>query len=291
MQPSTDTHRQFRVIRILWGILLTNSAFSLLMLKTAGLELVIHSPWVFAVFLSLLALIAVFFKDENVRLFAHTLNQFVFAGFCISIATLCVNTLDFPLIDEHLAFVDNMLGFDWKAYVDWIHHHPPVESCLVFSYILFTILIIAVICLLFLGRHSAHAQRFFCAFYVTGMATSLLSGLLPSAGTYIYYDIPNKGLGRLHEQILMGLRDHTMHSVAFPGPGIVTFPSFHAAVAVLLLYASIRLRYSRLWLMPLCTLMLFSTPLCGGHWLADVLGGMFIALYSLRLAHRILPLP
>jgi membrane-associated phospholipid phosphatase len=82
---------------------------------------------------------------------------------------------------------------------------------------------------------------------------------------------------------------HTRHSIPYPGAGIVTFPSYHSAVAVILMYASWPYRWLRLVIVPLNIAVLLSTPFNGGHYLSDVLGGVAIAYLGIILAERLLP--
>ena len=69
--------------------------------------------------------------------------------------------------------------------------------------------------------------------------------------------------------------------------GIVTFPSFHAASAVLFGWALWAVR----WLRPLALLingaMLAATPLNGGHYFIDLIAGVAIAVLAIVAARRV----
>jgi hypothetical protein len=69
--------------------------------------------------------------------------------------------------------------------------------------------------------------------------------------------------------------------------GIVTFPSFHAAAAVLYLWAL----WCVWWMRPLALLangaMLLATPIGGGHYFVDVFAGMAVAVLAIAAALRI----
>ena len=69
--------------------------------------------------------------------------------------------------------------------------------------------------------------------------------------------------------------------------GIVTFPSFHAASAVLYAWALWAVR----WMRPVALLangaMLAATPLNGGHYFVDVIAGMAIAALAIVAARRV----
>ena len=69
--------------------------------------------------------------------------------------------------------------------------------------------------------------------------------------------------------------------------GIVTFPSFHAALAVVFPFAVRRVRWALTIMVPLNALMLLSTPTVGGHYLADTVAGVLLALISIALTTAI----
>ncbi len=69
--------------------------------------------------------------------------------------------------------------------------------------------------------------------------------------------------------------------------GIVTFPSFHAALAVVFPFAVRRVRWALTIMAPLNALMLLSTPTVGGHYLADTVAGVLLALISIALTTAI----
>jgi membrane-associated phospholipid phosphatase len=69
--------------------------------------------------------------------------------------------------------------------------------------------------------------------------------------------------------------------------GIITFPSFHAAAAVLFLWAL----WSVWWMRPLALIanvgMLLATPMGGGHYFVDVFAGMGVAVLAIAAARVI----
>jgi membrane-associated phospholipid phosphatase len=69
--------------------------------------------------------------------------------------------------------------------------------------------------------------------------------------------------------------------------GVLTFPSFHAASAILYAWGAWPIR----WLRPFSLLgngaMLLSTPIGGGHFLVDVLAGIVVATAAIYAARWI----
>ena len=68
--------------------------------------------------------------------------------------------------------------------------------------------------------------------------------------------------------------------------GIVTFPSFHAASAVLYTWALWPLRWSRPLVVLVNGVMLAATPLNGGHYFIDVIAGVAIAVSAIVAARQ-----
>jgi membrane-associated phospholipid phosphatase len=66
--------------------------------------------------------------------------------------------------------------------------------------------------------------------------------------------------------------------------GIVTFPSFHAAAAVLLAWAASGIPFLRYPMIALNFLMLISAIPIGGHYAIDVIAGSLVAAVSIVAA-------
>jgi membrane-associated phospholipid phosphatase len=118
--------------------------------------------------------------------------------------------------------------------------------------------------------------------------------LLPAIGTYHQYGIQldlskfnpanyliqARDLPLVREGALRALDSGTLG-------GIITFPSFHAAAAVLYLWAF----WSVWWMRPIALItnvgMLLATPIGGGHYFVDVLAGVGVAVLAIAAARRI----
>jgi len=152
------------------------------------------------------------------------------------------------------------------------------------------------ICGLFIARQTAHGQRFVMVGLITALITIVLATFYPAMGEHIYYhlaktDFPNIFTASAweHSEGLAALRDPNVTAITYPGPGIVMFPSYHAIMAGMLMYASLPFRWLRLIVIPANVLMLLATPSSGGHYLVDVIAGVVVLIISVALAERILP--
>ena len=84
---------------------------------------------------------------------------------------------------------------------------------------------------------------------------------------------------------ILALRDGSLrHLELFKITGIVSFPSFHAASAVLYIWALWPVRYVGGAAVVLNLLMMASTPVIGAHYMIDVFGGVALAVVGIWLA-------
>lgn len=184
-----------------------------------------------------------------------------------------------PMIDAQLGAADHALQFDWTVMHEWVVQHSTIHDVLRWAY--FTHInqcwvLIALGSLWFPGR--CNAELTWC-FMLSLMICCTVSVILPSlamggdAGSYI----PVVNSLRAGEPMTFDWDQ---------AEGIVAFPSFHAALAVIYCYAA----RHRLWaLIPfaaLDTLMLISTPPIGGHYLSDLIGGIAVALIAIGVTRR-----
>ncbi len=91
---------------------------------------------------------------------------------------------------------------------------------------------------------------------------------------------------KIHD--LHALRDGTLTSVSLNDiKGIVTLPSYHTVLAILLTYVYRNQRRMLAVRLPINLLMLVAIPSEGGHYLADMLAGSAVAALSIWTVERI----
>jgi membrane-associated phospholipid phosphatase len=194
-------------------------------------------------------------------------------------------TQDRPLLDEAFTRADLALGFDWMRFYGFVQEHGNFRLMLTIAYysglpqIFFSIVFLAHI------RRDDRNEELWWGCAIALILTSFLSGLFPAGGTLFYHQV---GLDdAVHLPHFLALRDgHVTHFAFRELKGIVTFPSYHAVMAFLLVYAYRNL-YGFRYVLALNIAMLVSTPINGGHYLVDLLGGAAVTVVSAFLAHRI----
>lgn len=194
-------------------------------------------------------------------------------------------TLNLPLLDEQFTRLDLALGFNWLAFYGFVQEHPVVRTILTLAYFsMLPQLFFSIIYLSHTGRNDRNEELWWSS-CIAMVLTALLSGLLPAGGTLFYHSI---GLeNAVHLPHFLALRDGRLSDFAFKDlQGIVTFPSYHTTMALVLIHAYRHLGLFR-WVVALNILMLISTPINGGHYLVDMLGSGAVTVLSIYLTRRI----
>lgn len=205
-----------------------------------------------------------------------------------NVLTYLCATLNLPLQDELLVGIDRSLGFKWLVLFTWVWQHPYVAAILSVCYrsLLPELLILTV--WLSSRRNVQRIGEFFWVACLAILLTSTLFAAVPARGAFAYYGVSER-LTWMHD--LNALRDGSSLSFSLEGmTGIVTFPSFHTVLALLVVYivrgTGVVGRLFVAW----NVLMLFSIPPIGSHYLIDMIGGAVVlaaAIASVRFAGRV----
>jgi hypothetical protein len=195
-----------------------------------------------------------------------------------------------PLCDAALDTMDRALGIDWEALLAWMNTAPFLYRVLRPIYLSLTLqMTTVVLCLAFSGRH-LWLRTYTLAFLCAALVCIAISAALPAAGAWPHYGLTASDSGILPAvstswPVFYGLRDGSFRVlVAVGSEGIITFPSLHAALAVLVTAALWPVRYLRWAAVILNTAMLIATPIDGSHYFSDVLAGVALAALSLLIA-------
>jgi membrane-associated phospholipid phosphatase len=198
-----------------------------------------------------------------------------------------------PLQDSVFDAVDRALGFDWMAMLRWLADSPVTFSGLRLIYgSLLPQMVLAVLCLAFTGR-LAWLRTFMLAFVVATLITIGISAVLPAAGVWLHYGLTEANSRVVPSvstvwPVFTGLRNGSWRAlVAIGAEGIITFPSLHAALAVIMIAALWPIRLLRWPVLAVNAVMLVATPVDGAHYVTDVLAGIAIAAFALKAAHAI----
>ncbi len=193
------------------------------------------------------------------------------------ILTYLAASLSMPLRDLQLSRMDARLGFDWLSYHTFVFAHPVFHIAL---WIAYASLLPQVIGSTLYFAMTDRPQR-----NTELLATAILSALVTTA---LFACVPALGPYPTHTDyypVLIGLREGIKRFSLDNVQGIITMPSYHAALAVILIY--VHRPANRLFfpVLILNGLMVLSIPE-GHHYFVDILAGIAIAVASIYVIAR-----
>lgn len=234
-------------------------------------------------------------RDPQVMFVLGGTAQIVLITAIMAPLTYVAAAMNFPMQDATLLAADRALGFDWAAYVRYVDAHPALAGLLNAGYGMIRWPIFAIPVVLAALRQYRRIDEFTFAFGMALAVTTIISGLVPAIGVYQQIGLdpgtlkhinPNAYLAQLRD--LPPTRAGELRHLDLLGlGGIVTFPSFHAASAVLYAWALWPLRRLRPLIVVVNGLMLAATPANGGHYLVDIIAGVAIAIAAIAAARSV----
>lgn len=211
-----------------------------------------------------------------------------FSGFNSAVLLLQfpMASLALPQADAALAAMDRLVGGDWPAHFAWMTSDPRLMSLLVTIYGLLLLQMPVVIALLAWKDRRRLALLILANTFGLGL-TVLLATLFPAESGLGHFGTPgyeSEPLRQFH-----AVRDGSLRLLDLSVlTGIITFPSYHTILAVLVLVACRGLPVVGVPLVILQLAIIFTTRGVGGHYFADMAAGAVIALAAWHLAARTL---
>ncbi|WP_293985750.1 phosphatase PAP2 family protein [Sphingobium sp.] len=194
--------------------------------------------------------------------------------------------------------IDRALGYDWQHYVRFVAVRPWLRTLDGISYasILWQPALICFV--LSLRNQERRLVVYQVATFVALVLAVAIFAIAPVTTAWVHgvvvmpeiqqLDLPVASGGWVHK--LVALRAGQERMVAWGVDArIIGFPSFHCAAALLNGWALARERAIRPMAIALNAAMIAATPLLGGHYLVDLIGGSVLALASVVLANSVYP--
>jgi len=207
----------------------------------------------------------------------------LFTNAVVILSYILTGILPLPRWDGALATADRALGLNWLDMYQWLTRHPAIEAGAHTVYNSLDLeMLFLLVALELLGHHN-QARAFLLWFMVSTIAALGIGALVPAAGAFVYYHLPVASATGYVAQ-WADLRDGTLRTInPFNYQGLVVFPSFHAALAVLCACAAWPLRILRYSLLALNLLIILASPAMGGHYFIDIIAGVILAALSISL--------
>lgn len=197
-----------------------------------------------------------------------------------------------PLWDSELAAADARLGLDWPVIFAAADRLPsPLLAVAGTAY--HSLVAQMVLCILVLaGTGRLERLRVMTAAAIlAGVVTVLVSGLVSAVGNLFdpdRYAALWPSVAWQERTLVWALRDGALRQVDLSHmTGIVSFPSYHATLPVILVWGLYPLKRLRVPAAVWAGITIAATPLFGGHYVVDVLAGLLLASGALAVATRL----
>jgi hypothetical protein len=193
-----------------------------------------------------------------------------------------------PLWDDNLAAADRALGFDWPAVFAALDESRPALWIGGIAYHSLTVQMIVAIVVLSGTSRFATLRTAVMAAILGGFVTILISGPTPAMGNVFDpagYRQLWPSVAWMERAMIAGLRDGSFRTLDLTQlMGIVTFPSYHATLPIILAWAQRDVRGWQIVAPVWAGVTIVATPVFGGHYGVDVLAGIALAPLSIFAA-------
>jgi membrane-associated phospholipid phosphatase len=226
-----------------------------------------------------------------IQILLYGVLYLVITCFCGVLAAYSAQRIAFPLQDHLFAGADHALGMNWFDIVHWVDDRPAVHAVLKFAYHTMSAQIVLPVVVLALADRTDDLKKYLLGFAIALTVTIIVSALVPAASPIALVDRSTfhvlRFTGATPLDHLMHLRAAEPTMIGGGLAGIITFPSFHATVAILTPLTLWRYRGLFFALLLLNAAMLASTVTEGAHYVSDVPAGCAVAIIAFLLAKRL----
>lgn len=268
--------------RVGWIVIVAATFVAALVLRASGMTLVLSSffPMVST---GLILVCAHFFyrhrSERRLSLVTGVFAMLIASSLLAAIISHAGLRMGYPWIDAWLSDADNYMGFDTPQLAMSLAADFGIGGMLkVFYNSAFPMTFVAALWLSLSGQDE-RTWELGCCFAVTIIVASCCAVLFPAIGSMVYHEIDGDpslpiGAGNFHLSTVEYFRgtDNPEFDMSRVN-GIVTFPSFHMVMAILVPYALRGVRIA----FPLALLWSLFVGLAtigiGGHYMIDLIAG------------------
>lgn len=230
--------------------------------------------------------------DPHLRALTEVAAQFLLILIFGPLLTYAAVAVKFPYVDADLYAIDNALGFNRQAYLKFFAARPWLSRIVEFAYFSMLPQLALVPVVIFFAKKFERVQRMTMAVAIALLITVLVSVFTPSLTAFVHVDMPEMANvpANLYtpEATMEALRAGTMRSVALNQlEGLISFPSFHTAAALIFIWTLHTVRYVSWAGIPLNLALIVATPTVGAHYFIDVVGGIVVASAAIAASHML----
>jgi len=201
-----------------------------------------------------------------------------------------------PFFDKWAMTFDQAIGYDWHSFASFVSSFPLLHTILGLAYN--SLLLQTMATAFLLGIVAPYRMsRFVVASAIVLMFSAGIFAFLPEATLLVYTHVSNAEFVRLgfpatHQWLntINGIRAGTLNQLTVGDDvGIIGFPSYHCAGALLIVWAIWPMRAGRYIFVPLNIALIASTLIFGWHYMADLCGGALVMGLGVWLSDWIIP--
>ena len=226
-------------------------------------------------------------RSERIASTLICTGGFILFSACLSLFNYLLLPLRNPVIDVPIAEIDAWFGYHWPAVMEFAASHPIPTFILKLAYMTTIPQITLLVVILGLSGRIRDLHVMITIVIFTATLTICFWGLFPTLGAKSMYVLPQEIWAAVNPVVNEAYTKYLL-DIAVNGPGIITpneirgliaFPSYHAVLAFIAMYAGRNLPYLRWVFFILNLLILPATFIHGGHHMIDFLGGF--AMFAL----------
>ena len=207
-------------------------------------------------------------------------QMLAFFAVCI-LLTYAAAAASLPLMDDVFLRLDAAMGFRWEDANAWFHRHPTLQTLLWVAYLSSAVQLITLFYIHCTREPREGSGELIWLYMVSLLIVTAFSAILPASAK------PGM-IGQHHIDVFLAARNSSVAVLDETKlSGIVQFPSFHAAAAVILIYSARAMKWLLAVLAPLNVLAIVATVPCGGHYLVDTIAGLAVAAISILIVRTI----
>lgn len=298
--PAPETIDFRKSSRLLWRGVMLLMVVAAIGIGASGLSVDFSSNPALLVMVAVYAAAAFFYRsirvDERVSQALTTVAQLLLIVVFGLLCSYAAAVITMPYRDAELLAIDQWLGFDRRSYVSFFTDRSWKIQLSNFVYQAMLPQLALVPFALIITSRMEQFQRFVAAYGIALISTIAIFVFVPAVGAFVYVDLTPAQYATLPVEVytparsLDALRSSAMKTIRLNDlEGLIAFPSFHTAAAILYAWALWPVKSIRWPMAALNVGIISTTPVGGAHYAIDVVAGSVVALGSIaasRLMNR-----
>lgn len=204
-------------------------------------------------------------------------------------------SFNLPLADELLVRMDEAIGFDWHGFIGFFNDRPLLATAFSTAYQSFLVQVALVPVLLLLLGEARRAHAFMIAYGLLTLIAAVVAIWFPAYGTYAHYGYSGAEFANINTYFgfefiehFEAVRNNEVFVVSTDAmSGILTFPSVHAGVAYLLIWAT----WTNIWLrypfLVLNLAMALAAVVNANHYFVDIIASIPLAVLCVLVVRSV----